>query len=138
MMKTQKKRILVVDDLATDSKLLKRYLQECHDYVIQEENDPRDALVAAEKFQPDLILLDLLMPEMDGVEVAAAIRASPKLNAVPIVFLTAALTREQVEGAAGKIGSYPVLAKPIHLGEVAACLERHLGRRSIERSTSKK
>ena len=126
-MKTKKKRILVVDDLASDSGLLKRYFQECHNYEVREENNPTAAVLAAESFEPDLIILDLLMPVMDGIQVAGAFEANAKLKSVPIVFLTAAITKEEVTAAGGRIGKFPFLAKPIHLGEVAACMKQHLG-----------
>ena len=126
-MRTEKKRILVVDDQASDSQLLKRYLEGTHNYVVREENNPAAALSAAEEFQPHLILLDVLMPGMDGAELAARIQADPKLKTVPIVFLTCVVTREEVELVGGRIGKYPFVAKPIVLTEVAACVERHLG-----------
>ena len=56
-MKTQKKRILVVDDQASDSQLVKLYLERTNDYVVREENDANAALSAAEEFRPHLILL---------------------------------------------------------------------------------
>jgi putative two-component system response regulator len=121
-----KKRILVVDDNASDTQLLKRFLEETNDYAVCEENDPKAALSAAEKFQPQLILLDVLMPEMDGGELAASFKAHSKLKDVPIVFLTSKLTKEEVAMCAGKVGGYPFQAKPIVLTEVAECLKRHL------------
>jgi len=121
-----KKRILVVDDNASDSQLLKRYLEETDKFVVREENDPRAALSTAEEFGPQLILLDVLMPEMDGGELAASFKAHPKLKMVPIVFLTAKLTKEEVANCGGRIGGYPFLAKPIVLHEVAACLRQQL------------
>jgi DNA-binding response OmpR family regulator len=125
-MEKQKKRIMVVDDLASDTRLLKKYFQECHGYIVQEENDPASAMAAAEIFKPDLIILDLLMPVMDGVQLAGALRANKNLKAVPIVFLTAATTKEAVRAAGGRIGDFPFMAKPIHLGEVAAMVNQHL------------
>ena len=122
-----KKRILVVDDNAGDTQLLKRYLEETNEYVVCEENDPRAALLTAEKFQPHLILLDVLMPEMDGGELASSFKANPTFRTVPIVFLTAKLTKQEVANCGGSIGGYPFLAKPIVLPEVAACLKRQLG-----------
>ncbi len=126
-MKTEKKRILVVDDQASDTQLLKLYLEGTNDYLVREENDPEAALSAAEEFQPHLILLDVLMPGMDGGVLAACFQANPKLKLVPIVFLTAVVTKEQVDLCGGRIGTYPFLAKPIVLTEVAACLKQHLG-----------
>ena len=121
-----KKRILVVDDNASDTQLLKRYLEETNDFVVREENDPKAAVSTAEEFNPELILLDVLMPEMDGGELAAAFKANPKLKSLPIVFLTSRLTKEEVAMCAGRIGGYPFLAKPIVLAQVAACLKVHL------------
>ena len=63
---TEKKRILVVDDKASDSQLVKNCLEQTNDYVVREENDPQKALATAEAFQPHLILLDVRMPGMDG------------------------------------------------------------------------
>lgn len=126
-MDTEKKRILVVDDQAQNTQLLKRYLEQSIDYVVREENDAERALAAAEEFQPHLILLDLMMPGMDGGELAACFQASPKLKAVPIVFLTAAITKKEVDAGDGRIGGFPFLAKPVMLTEVAACVKHHLG-----------
>jgi CheY-like chemotaxis protein len=122
----EKKRILVVDDLASDTRLLKRFLEGTNKYVVREENDAIAALSAAEEFQPHLILLDVLMPDMDGAELASCLRANPKLKAVPIVFLTAKLSKKEADLCGGRIGKYPFLAKPIVLPEVADCLEKLL------------
>jgi two-component system, OmpR family, response regulator len=124
---TATKRILVVDDRVSDSRLVKLYLERDGDYVVREVNDAKAALAAAEEFEPSLILLDLMMPGIGGTELAGRFAASPKLKAVPIVFLTAAVTKEQVDSVGGRIGKFPYLAKPIVLTEVAACLKRILG-----------
>jgi CheY-like chemotaxis protein len=125
-MKTEKQRILVVDDRASDTRLVKLYLEGTNRYVVREENDAKAALPAAEEFEPDLILLDLMMPDMNGRELAACFAANPKLKGVPIVFLTAAVTKAEVDAVGGRIGGFPFLAKPFVLSEVAACLKRHL------------
>ena len=85
------------------------------------------ALATAEQFQPDLMLLDVMMPDMDGGNLATALQANPKLKGVPIVFLTAAITREEVTARHGLVGGQPFLAKPVNLREVLACLQQHLG-----------
>ena len=126
-MNTWKKRILVVDDQARDSRLLKLYLERTNDYVVREENDAHAALSAAEEFQPQLILLDVMMPGVEGGDLAACFQANAKLKAVPIVFVTAAVTREEVKAAGGRLGGFSFLAKPVVLAEVAACLKHHLG-----------
>jgi CheY-like chemotaxis protein len=128
-MKTEKKRILVVDDQVRDTRLLKLYLEQTNDYVVREENDSKAALSAAEEFEPDLILLDVMMPAVDGGELAARFKASAKLKTVPIVFLTALITKEEVNAGDGLIAGMPFLAKPVVLPEVVACLKHHLGGR---------
>ena len=107
-MKTATKRILVVDDRASDTRLVKLYLERDGDYVVREVNDAKAALSAAEEFEPNLILLDLMMPGMGGTELAGRFEANPKLKAVPIVFLTAAVTKEQVERLVGRSESFPI------------------------------
>lgn len=126
-MKTEKKRILVVDDQAQNTRLLKLYLERTEQYVVREENNAKAALSSAEEFQPNLILLDVMMPGMDGGELATCLRASPQLKAVPIVFLTAAVTKGEVAAGGGLVGGFPFLAKPVVLSEVLACVKQHVG-----------
>src|SRR5437870_6210970 len=115
MTKTEKKRILVVDDQAQNTHLLKLYLEGTNDYVVREENDSQAALSAAEEFEPHLILLDVMMPGVDGGELAARFQASTKLKTVPTVFVTSAVTREEVKAGGGLVGGLPFLAKPVVL-----------------------
>ena len=125
--KTGKKRILAVDDRASNTRLVKLYLERTNDYLVREVNDPNAALPAAEEFQPHLILLDVMMPGLDGGELAACFKENPKLKAVPIVFLTAVITKGEAEASHGQVGGYPFLAKPVVLSEMLACLKHHLG-----------
>ena len=126
-MKTEKKRILAVDDQVSNTRMLKRYLERTNDYVVMEVNDARTALSAAEEFQPHLILLDVMMPGIDGGELAASFQENPKLKAVPIVFVTGAVTKGEVEARGGRSGGFTFMAKPIVLSEVIACLKHYLG-----------
>ncbi len=126
-MKNDKKRILVVDDEASITRLLKLNLEQTNDYIVRTENDAKAALSAAEEFLPDLILLDVMMPGLDGGELASRFQASAKFKAVPIVFLTAAATKGEVYARGGKVGGLPFLAKPVDLAEVVACLKQQLG-----------
>ncbi|MBC7856566.1 MAG: response regulator [Pirellulaceae bacterium] len=118
-------RILVVDDEPRDTRLLKEFLGP-NGYVVREENDPTAALSAAEEFKPDLILLDVMMPEINGGQLAALFKANPKTKGVPILFLTATLTKEEADLCGGRIGKYRFLAKPIVLTEVLASVQHHL------------
>jgi len=123
---TEKKRILVVDDHISDTRVVKLLLESTSNYVVREENDAKAAISTAEEFQPHLVLLDVMMPDMDGGELAACFRANPKLKTVPIVFLTAAVTKREVEDGNGQVGGAAFLAKPVVLSEVIACIQHHL------------
>ena len=122
----ENKRILIVDDKASDSQLVKLCLEQTKDYVVREENDARKAMATAELFRPHLILLDVRMPGMDGGELAAGFQANPKLQAVPIVFLTSLVTKSEIAAGSGRVGKYPILAKPIVLRELVACVKQIL------------
>ena len=126
-MNDNKKRILVVDDEPSITRLLKLNLEQTGDYEVTTENVSKAAMGTAEEFRPDLILLDVMMPDRDGGDLASELKASPTTKCVPIVFLTAAVTRDEVRKRGGKFGDDEFLAKPVDLREVLACLERHLG-----------
>jgi len=114
-MNKAKKRILVVDDEPGITRLLKLNLEQTGQYEVATENASQAALAAAEQFQPDLMLLDVMMPGLDGGNLAAELQASPKLKGVPIVFLTATVTREEVNKRRGVVGGLPFLPKPVNV-----------------------
>src|SRR5262245_20916057 len=120
-----RKRILLVDDEKSLTSLLRLNLEETGQYEVRVENWPEDALQAAREFKPDLILLDIIMPRMPGGNVAALIDADPQLKGTPIVFLTAAVRKHQVEENEGIICDHPCLAKPASVEEVIAMIEKH-------------
>src|SRR3954466_15107240 len=102
----EKKRILIVDDQKSITRLLKINLEQTNHYVVRTENQATLALAAAQEFGPDLILLDVMMPELDGGELAALFREDPRLKHVPIVFLTAAARKGEVVSGSGQIGGH--------------------------------
>ncbi len=123
----EKQRILVVDDEPSITRLLKLNLEQTGEFEVATENVSEAALAAAERFQPDLMLLDVMMPGLGGGELASRLQSTPGLERVPIVFLTAAVTREELRQRRGLVGGLPFLAKPVDLREVLACLRHHLG-----------
>ena len=84
-----KKRILVVDDEPEFTNLLKLSLESHGYYEVREENDAEHARAAAREFGPDLVVLDIMMPKLDGLEVLAALKAEPQTKEIPVVMLTA-------------------------------------------------
>src|SRR5260370_32339416 len=97
--------------------LIKILLEKIGGYLVLEENDAAKAHQSTRNFGPDLILLDIMMPQRDGGDIAAEIDADPGLQRTPIVFLTAMVTK--VEPKAGlHIQAHPVLAKTISIPEL--------------------
>jgi len=121
-----KKRILLVDDEPSFTRLIKLNLEQIGPYEVRVENDGKQAFKAAREFHPHLVLLDVIMPEIDGGEVAAQIRADPQLKDTPIVFLTAVVSRETVHAKGEMIGGNTFLAKPVTVLDVVATIEKHL------------
>src|SRR3989440_11677200 len=93
----ERRRILIVDNDANTTHLVKVLLERTGHYLVLEENDATQAHRSALNFRPDLILLDIVMPETDGGEVAARIEADPELGDTPIIFLTALVTRAEAK-----------------------------------------
>jgi two-component system, OmpR family, response regulator len=122
-----RRKVLVVDDEVAFTRLLRLGLEGTCGFTVEVVNNPRDALVRAEQFKPDIIVLDVMMPQLDGGDLATRIRANGKLQRVPIVFLTAAVKRAELPPGGGLIGGLRFLAKPLELEEVRLCLAECLG-----------
>jgi CheY-like chemotaxis protein len=120
-----KRRILLVDDDKSFTSLLKLNLEESGGYEVRVVNWAEDALAATREFKPDLVLLDIIMPRMPGGNVAAAIEDDPELKKTPIVFLTAAVQKHQVEENEGFISERPCLAKPATLEQIIKVIETY-------------
>jgi two-component system, OmpR family, response regulator len=125
-MPTRKTRILLVDDETITTHLLRLNLEQTGVYEVREVNDSKLALDAARQFNPDLILLDVIMPELDGGDVVSRLKEDSKLKNTPIVFVTAVAKKDEVSKRGGVIGGFPFIAKPFSAEEIIACIEKHL------------
>ena len=121
----EKPRILIIDNNRDFTLSAKLGLERTGRYSVWEENQPARAHQTAQRVKPDLILLDIAMPEIDGGEVAARIESDPTLHRTPIVFLTALVTRAEARSGL-QIDGHPFLAKPISIPELVAGIERTL------------
>jgi CheY-like chemotaxis protein len=119
------RRILIVDNDRNSTHLVKVLLEKTGRYLVFEENDSTRAHQTARNFRPDLIFIDVVMPDRDGGEIATQIRADPELQSTPIIFLTALVTRAEANTGL-HIDGHPFLAKPINIQELIEAIERVL------------
>ena len=87
--------ILVVDDIAKNIQLIGNILQK-ENYRVSLANNGRQAIAIATEVRPDLILLDVMMPEMDGFETCSILKSQPETENIPIIFLTAKVDSEDI------------------------------------------
>jgi two-component system, OmpR family, response regulator len=120
-----KRRILIVDDDANSTHLVKILLERSGPYLVLEENDATRADQTARNFKPDVILLDIVMPNIDGGELATQIEADRELHDTPIIFLTALVTHGEAKNGL-HIQGHPLVAKPISIPELIDAIEKHL------------
>ncbi len=115
--------LLIVDDNATNIDLLVNTLKAKNRLGIA-KNGPR-AIDYAQKHKPDLILLDIMMPEMDGFEVCERLKSDPQTEDIPVIFITA--MGETVNKTRGfELGAVDYITKPFHAAEVKARVRTHL------------
>lgn len=125
-MKTQKRKVLIVDDERGFTNMLSLNLESTGKYEVRVENSSERAVEAAVQFQPDIILLDVVMPNIEGPDVAAAMKQVRELKQVPIVFLTATITKDEVDSQDGLIGGHFFVAKPSPISYLYEIIERIL------------
>ena len=123
------RRVLIVDNDKNITHLVKILLEKTGRYLVFEENDPTKAYQSARNFRPDLIFLDVVMPDRDGAEIAAQIRADSALQSTPIIFLTALVTRAEAN-AGLRIDGHPFIAKPINIQELISAIEARMPARA--------
>lgn len=122
-MATRKATVLVVDDQTTVIKVMKRMLGE--DYVVLTAKSGALALEIARSKRPDLILLDMVMPEMDGIEVCKHLRKDPLTASIPVIFVTSMDDRHNEE-TGFRAGAVDYITKPPSQGILRARVNVHL------------
>lgn len=124
-------KILVVDDQPINVQLLKRKLER-EGMIVATSYSGREALDLVKADKPDLILLDVMMPEMDGIEVCQRLQADKETKAIPVIFITARTSKEgKIEGLG--VGAVDYITKPIDLDETLARVQTQLRFVSINR-----
>jgi CheY-like chemotaxis protein len=114
----EEKKILVVDDDEVFLKMLENTLK-TSGYSVSTATNGKDAIKLAKQWGPHLIILDIMMPEMDGGEAALVMERDPATENIPIIFMTSLLKKEDENKLAySKMRSY--MAKPYHKDELLA------------------
>ncbi|MEM7758740.1 MAG: EAL domain-containing protein [Cyanobacteria bacterium P01_A01_bin.40] len=126
-----KKKILIVDDTPNNLQLLFKYVKNSGYQVLVTQNG-KNAIEIAKKSSPNLILLDVMMPGIDGFEVFSQLKADSQTKDIPIIFMTAlAQTSYKVKGL--ELGAVDYITKPIEQEELLARLDNHLTLQDINK-----
>ncbi len=130
-MPENKADILIVDDVPTNLRVLISLLRK-NNYNVRGVTNGGLALKFVEIKKPDLILLDIMMPDMDGYEVCQSLKENPQTQDIPIIFISA-LTEGFDKAKAFKYGGIDYISKPFQVEEILARLETHLSQRALQK-----
>lgn len=117
-------RILVIDDEAPIRANLLRFVR-LEGHTALEAVDGLTGVMAARKHLPDLIFCDMMMPQMNGLEVLAALQSEAALRQIPLVFLSASAEPEKLDDAL-RLGASGYVTKPFNFARLQAILKKHL------------
>jgi CheY-like chemotaxis protein len=122
-------KILLIDDEEGFTRLLKMNLEKSGKYEVMVENNSMRAHTTARHFLPDLILLDVVMPGLDGGDLLSRFGDDPSLRNVPVVMLTALVSRDDTSPqAVAQSGTISVLPKPVDLAKLTQVMEEALAK----------
>jgi len=128
---TQRADILVVDDNPVNLRLLSQMLT-AHDYQVRTVVSGKDALAVVRSAPPDLILLDVMMPDLNGYEVCSRLKTDEATADIPVIFISA-LGDAKDKVRAFKAGGVDYVTKPLQVEEILARLETHLSIKRLQR-----
>ena len=121
---SRKTRILMVDDEPGFTLLVKMNLEKEGRYVVEVLNDPTLVMDRLSSDHPDLIILDMVMPGIDGGELSSRIRSNPETSEIPVIFLTALVAEsEETRAQIAQHGDRVVVGKPVDLKMLVEAIE---------------
>ena len=120
------KKILIIDDEKDFCTLVRKNLEQTGGFQVDMAVTAPDGLSMAKEIKPDLVLLDIMMPDMEGTELAAKLKADPTTADIPIIFLTAAAQKGDISSGEIEISGYPFLAKPVTTEQIIASINEAL------------
>lgn len=122
--KLKKIRILLIDDEEDFGYFVKLNLEKTGRFEVTTTTSGAKGIIMVSKEPPDLILLDIIMPELSGGHVAEQLLENPATADIPVLFITAIASRTQVQSQLGKIGGRSFIAKPVTPEELVAKIDR--------------
>ncbi|MGV6825502.1 MAG: response regulator [bacterium] len=108
-------RILMVDDEKSLTEMIKLELEETGEYEVLTENDARNALAQVRRWKPDLVLLDIMMPYIDGPGVAEQLKSHPDTADTRLLFLSSIVTRADTRENGHTVSGNFLLSKPVKM-----------------------
>lgn len=127
------KNILIVDDSATASYVLRQFLEQLGHKVQMAENGVR-AIIAAHQFKPDLVIMDLVMPKMDGFKATRLIKHDPRLKHIPVIIYSSKSEKQDKHWAKLQ-GADGYLTKPINREQLETVMNQVLTRKKQSATT---
>ncbi|RJP60185.1 MAG: response regulator [Deltaproteobacteria bacterium] len=112
------KKVLIVDGEEFFCLAIKKALESRGAFHVLTATRGYDGIRLAKAQKPDIILLDIMMPDMDGSEVAEKLSKSPITSSIPIIFVTTLISREEVRKSGGVVGGRNFIAKPVIIDEL--------------------
>ena len=121
-----KKKILLIDDEPFITSLMAMNLEDTGRYEVREQNDSLKALDTIMDFVPDLVVLDVMMPDLDGADIIYRLKNDARLKHIAVVFHTATVREAELHAHGGIISGFPFLAKPATTDQMIEFIEKHL------------
>ena len=119
-----KKKILLIDDEEDFCFFVRKNLERTGEFEVMTATEGKEGINLARRENPDLILLDIVMPKMDGSGVAKVLLDDPKTRQIPLIFLTAIVTKEEIGfESIGEIGGHNFIAKPVNTERLTCCIK---------------
>lgn len=120
-------RVLIIDDEEHFTRMVKLNLEKTGRFDVLTAKDGKTGIELARRNRPDIILLDVMMPEMSGSEVAERLSDNAATSTIPIIFLTALVKQEEVEERGGYIQEHRFLAKPVSSQNLIESIDSVIG-----------
>ncbi|MDD5491954.1 MAG: response regulator [bacterium] len=127
-----KRTILIIDDEISFAEMVKLNLEDTEDYEVRTEYKGADGVKAALEFNPDLILLDIMLPDKDGFDVLKDLKENEQTKVIPVIMLTA-LKSDPVKFKAATLYAEEFMVKPVTVRMLVEKIEEVLDRRIVEK-----